>query len=92
MRLSTGGNTVLEAILLTVSDLPDIFTLDLFVLEMIEFRTIFERAVVLQLVLLRVISGKSQLASKIRPLALNKTSCSSMALSIIVRKSIISKA
>ena len=51
--ISTGGNTVLEAILLRVNDLPDIFTLGLFVLEMIDFRTIIERAVERQLVLLR---------------------------------------
>ena len=53
---NTGGNTVLEAISLRAGDLPDIFTLCLIVLEMIDCRTIIERAVVLQLVLLRVIS------------------------------------
>ena len=48
------------------SDITDIFSLGIFVLEMIDFRTIIERAVVLHLVLLRVISGKSQMASKIK--------------------------
>ena len=41
---STRGNTELEAVLLRASDLPDIFTLALFVLEVIDFRTIIERA------------------------------------------------
>ena len=42
--LPTGGNTELEAVLLRANDLPDTFTLGLFVLELIDFRTIIERA------------------------------------------------
>ena len=69
---TTGDNTELKAVLLRASDLPDIFTLDLFVLEVIDFRTIVERAVERLLVLLRAISGKSKVTSKIRSLSLNK--------------------
>ena len=58
--LATGGNTELEATLLRASDLSDIFTLGLFVLEVIDFRTIIDRAVERQLVLLRAISDKKQ--------------------------------
>ena len=65
--INTWGNTVLEAILLRVSDLPDIFTLGLFVFEMIDFRTIIERAVVLQLVLLRVSDLSIKRAAVQRP-------------------------
>ena len=86
----TGGYTELEAVLLRASDLPDIFYSRLYVLEVIDFRTIIETAVERQRVLLRAISGKSKLASKIRSLAPNKTSCQSTALSIIVRESITS--
>ena len=53
VSLITGGNTVLDAIFLRASDISDIFTLGLFVLEMIDFRTIIESAVVLHLILLR---------------------------------------
>ena len=72
------------------SDLPDIFTLGLFVLEMIDFRTIIERAVVLQLVLMRASDLILEASWLLPVITLNKTSCSSTALSIIVRKSIIS--
>ena len=42
--LTTGGNTELQAVLLRASDLTDIFTLGLFVSEVIDFRTIIDRA------------------------------------------------